>query len=200
VSNANYLDRDGTFKGRPVSWRVKTFESSRSVAIAIEFGVVAQLIEQLDENGDKVFEWQDWSEYAEVRVRGDYFVVKKDGQPNVGTCEQLAGSLGWNGSLKAVSAGKPPDCVVQVAVKADTYNGETRYKAGWMNPEDYVPTGGGADAETVEQLESQFGSLLRAATSGKAKPKQTPKQAPPKPASPPSETSEQPVDYGDIPF
>lgn len=198
------LDREGIFKVRPVSWRVKTFPSSKSVAIAIEFVVVAQLDEE--SAADKTYTWQDWTVYDEIRVWGDYWVVKKDGQPNVGTCEQLAEAMGWRGSLKAVQAGPPPQCIVQVTVKSEDYQGKTYYKAAWMNPEDYVPTSGGAPAEEVDALEASFGSLLRAATSGKASP---PKKAqPPTRAVAPKPVASQPEagpgktepNYGDIPF
>lgn len=170
------LDREGIFKARPVSWRVKTFEGKSTVAIAIEFVVLAQLTEAVDEAGQKRHDWQDWSDYLEHRVWGDYWVITKNGAPNEVTVQQLAESLGWGGSLKAVTAGPPPDRVVQITVKADTYNGKTNFKAGWMNPGDYTPTPGGAPKEEVDALEAQFGSLLRAAASGA--------RQPPKPAQP----------------
>ena len=74
------IDREGIFKARPLQWRVKVFDGSLSVAIAIEFAIVAQLADN---------EWQDWSGYDEHRVWGDWWVVKKDGKPNVSAVEQL---------------------------------------------------------------------------------------------------------------
>lgn len=170
----NYLDREGIFKARPVSWVVKTFPNSRSVAIAIDFVVTAQL------DGS---EWQDWSAYDEVRVRGDYFVVKKTGEPNLVTIQQLAESMGWGGSLGQVHGESPPLVIVQIQVKEEVYNGKSFFKACWMNPGDYVPTGGGADEDAVKQLDAQFGSLLRAAAGSKV-PKAGVK-APPPPAAKP---------------
>lgn len=176
------LEREGIFKMRPLSWKVEPSQNSKSVAIAIEFVVLAQLAEDVDANGAKVYSWIDWSEAEEHRVWGRYYVVGKEGKANVSSCEQLAESMGWNGTLKSVQAGPPPrGLVVQVTVKADTYNGKTTYKAGWMNPGDYVPTGGGADESEVNALDAQFGSLLRAAASSKLKPK---KAAPAAPADP----------------
>lgn len=183
--SANYLDREGIFKCRPVSWRVKSFEGKKSVAIAIEFVVLAQLNDAND--------WEPWDGYAEVRVWGDYFVVGKEGQPITVTCEQLASSMGWTGSLRAVAGGPPPDCVVQVQVKADTYKDSTRHKAGWMNPGDYMPTPGGAPADEVDLLDAQFGSLLRAAAASSKK------SPPPKAATKPAPKHEPVVDPN-IPF
>lgn len=178
------LDRAGIFKARPVAWTVKVFDQSggQAVAISITFAIVAQL-----DGG----EWIDSAE-QEHRVFGDYFVVKRDGSPNVGTVQQLSASLGWQGSLKLVQAtpNQPPACVVQITVKEEAYNGKTFFKAGWMNPEDYVPTQGGADDATVEQLESRFGSGLRAAATGKPAAEKPARKA----KAPP------PVSADDIPF
>jgi hypothetical protein len=190
---SSYLDREGIFKVRPITWRVKGFEGKKSIAIALEFVVLAQL--------NEANEWEPWDGYAEVRVWGDYFVVKKDGTPNVGTCEQLAASMGWTGSLRMVASGPPPECVVQVTVKADTYNNETRYKAGWMNPGDYVPSPGGASAEEIDAMDAQFGSLLRAAASSAKKAAPPKAAAKPKPAATPmGEPTKTVADHGDIPF
>lgn len=155
------IDREGIFKAKPVAWSVKTFEGKQSVALNVEFVIVAML-----DQG----EWQDWTLYDTCRVWGDFFVVKKDGRPNTAQVQQLAESLGWNGDLRVVF-GEPPDVVVQVTVKEETYDGRTFYKAAWVNPEDYVPgPKGGADAATVEQLQTRFGSLLRAAATSKSAP------------------------------
>lgn len=178
------LDRAGIFKARPFSWKVKTFSNSSSVAIAIEFVVLAQL-----DGG----EWQDWDGYAEHRVWGDFFVVKKDGKPNTTTVQQLAASIGWDGSLKLPL--QPPQRVVQITVKEEFYKEQTYYKAQWINPEDFVPTGGGASEEEVHQLDARFGSLLRAAASTKAPPPKTEKASPPKQSAPPL-----PSGADDIPF
>lgn len=201
----NYLDREGIFKVRPLDWRVKPAQSSKSVAIEIDFVVVAQL------NGS---EWEDWSTYDEVRVRGQYWVVGKNGQPNVGTDDkpgavlQLVQAMDWNGSLSYVARNPAPQCIVQVTVKGEDYEGKTYYKAGWMNPENYTPQPQGAAVEEVDALDAQFGSLLRAAASSKPKaaasaPKAKappPKQAEPAPAAGRQDPRDAGVDYGDIPF
>lgn len=190
----NYLDQAGIFKVRPLDWRVRSYESSQAVAIEIDFIVVAHY-----DNGD----WVSWEQAGDWRVRGRYFVTKKDGTPNMDTCQQLAVSMGWGGSLKATRE-PPPECIVQVTVKAETRDGKTFHNAQWMNPENFVPLAAGADDATVDQLEARFGSLLRAAASGSKKPGAKPAAKPkPKPEAPktpaPAEPPSKP-DYDEIPF
>ena len=141
----------------PREWWVNKADSG-AISISIDFDITAQF------NGS---DWDDWSQYEPHTCIGDYWVVKKDGTVNQGTVEQLATSLAWDGNLASVR-GAPPRYLVQISVKADTYKGSTRYKAGWMNPGDFTPKGGASDEE-VQQAAGQFGSLLRAAASGAAK-------------------------------
>lgn len=167
---STYLDRSGIFKARPVSWKVKTFPNSNAVAISIEFAITAML------DGH---DWQDWTSYIEHRCFGDFFVVKKDGSPNVKTIQQLSEALGWAGHFTAVF-GMPPQNIVQITVKEESYNGKYYYKASWINPEDYAPFGVGADEQEVSALEARFGSLLRAAA-GAAQKKAPPPTKKPEP-------------------
>ncbi len=186
---SSQIDRAGIFKAKPLSWKVRVSQETKSVSVAIEWGIEAQL-----DGAD----WQDWRQY-DVVCWGNHVVVKKDGTPNMKMVEQLAKSINWNGNLRQVNAGPPPDVIAQITVKEDHYNGKTTFKADWVNPEDYVPTGGGADDDEVAALDAQFGSLLRAAA-GSAKPaaKATPPK--PKPAAPPQPDAEPPVDTSSIPF
>ena len=188
------LERAGIFRAKPVSWSVRPAKETASIAIGIEYSIVAQL------DGH---DWIDWTAYDEHRVSGYHYVVKKDGKPNVNTVQQLAAAIGWGGSLKQVVNGPPPDCIVQITVKENTYNGKTTYRAEWVNPENYVPTGGGADEQEVDQLQARFGSLLQAAASSRPKPPSggapAAKPAPPKSAPAPA-ASEPPTAYGEIPF
>ncbi len=171
------LDREGIFKARLVSWKIRD-TSSGAVAVSCEFHVLSEW--------DGV-DWADWSEYDEHRCFGDWWVVKKSGQINTGAVEQLTRSLGWSGDLQSV-LGSPPERTVQISVKADEYNGQTRFKADWMNPENHEPQQG-ASQEKVGQLQARFGSLLRAAASASGVP-----QPEADPAAPVAITSD------DIPF
>lgn len=181
------IDRAGIFKARPVAWRVQPAKDSSSVAIAIEYRITAQLVNN---------EWEDWSQYADHYCWGNHYVVTRQGRPNDTTVRQLAESLGWTGSLADIVSGGPPDVEVQITVKEHVYNGKTTFRAEWLNPGDYVPVPGGASEDEVRGLEARFGSLLRAAAGGAAKP------APAKPASAPKAKppAPAPAPLDDIPF
>ena len=169
------LDREGIFKARLLEWNVKPSEKSQAVAISIEF----HILDQLDGN-----DWISWERYEDHSVWGDFYVVKSDGQINTGPVEQLAQSIGWNGDFSAVNS-DPPDTVVQITVKEDEYDGKIRYRAQWINPGDFTPRPAAATAEKVTELNSRYGSLLRAAA-GAAKENR------PGPATDPLPTSEKP--------
>ena len=169
------LDREGIFKARLLGWKVLAAKSG-AVAVSCEFHVLAQW--------DSVGGWSDWSEYEEHRCFGSWWVVKKGGQINTDAVEQLTESLGWNGDLHSILA-TSPDRVVQITVKADQYNGQTRFKAAWMNPENHAPQQQVAGKEKIGQLQNRFGSLLRAAAASTA-------GAPAAPAGP--------ITDNDIPF
>ena len=173
------IDREGTFRCVPREWWV-TRADSGAVAVSLDLDIIETW------NGS---DWDDWTQYGQYTVLGDYWVVKKDGTVNQGTVEQLARSMGWDGNLTSVQ-GAPPNVLVSVSVKADTYKGTTRYKAGWMNPGDQEPKGG-ATAEQVQDAANRFGSLLRAAAAGAAK------AAKPVPAPPREERAEEPPPSGD---
>jgi len=173
----NIVDREGIFKAKPLDWSVKKFDGSSSVAINIRFEIVSMLN---DQGG-----WDDWTQFVETFVYGDFFVLKRDGSVNDVTVKQLSESLGWNGSLHQVATNRPPDCIVQVSVKHETYNGKSYFKAGWINPENFTPSGQGEDADSAKALDAQFGSLLRAAANSGARPTG-------KPASPAKKPKRQP--------
>jgi len=185
------LEQEGIFKMKPLSWDIREAESG-AVAVSMSFKVLEELVDG---------KWESWATYEEHMVYGDWWVVKKDGTINEGAVEQLATSLGWDGNLASVT-GTPPEKIVQVLVKPDTYEGVTRYKGSWMNPEDYTGGApGAADPATVKGLQTRFGSLLRAAAAGakagapkpvaKAPSKAGPKpKAAPAPESPPMSNEE----------
>ncbi len=153
------LDRSGIFRARPLSWSVRTSETSQAVALSIEFLILAQL------DGSN---WASWTEYEEHRVFGDFYVIKRDGSVNQKMVDQLVSSLGWSGDLRQVGQAAP-DVTVQITVKEDAYNGQVRFKADWINPGDYVPQPGSASEGELGTLQARFGSLLRAAATGAAR-------------------------------
>ncbi len=174
------LELDGIFKVSPFAWEVRKASDSKSTAISLRFRVVGQWMPD-----DQT--WHDWSVYEETHVFGDYWVIKKDGTVNAKTVEQLAKSLGWQGSFGQVATSPPPDVVVQVEVRSEVYKGAKRYRAEWMNPEGHIPGGSdrGADEAAVRELDALFGSQVRAvAATSKPKPNGKPPPPPPPKAAP----------------
>lgn len=188
MSTFTHLEREGQFKLRPLSWRVKTFPGKQTVAIAIEFRVLAQQ----DADGA----WIDWGEH-DYRVWGDFFVIQSDGKPNVKKAQSLATLLGWDGNFRSIAAASPPDVAVQGRVISENYQGKTFFKVDWIDPEDHVRgAGGGLDESEASKLDARFGSLLRAAT---AAAKKTDMPPPPKrPRLAPS-ASDNPLTDGEPP-
>ncbi len=166
--NGMQLDRAGIFKARPYDWSVQPSQNSKSVAVSMGF----LILEELEGS-----EWVSWANTDPYVVRGWWYVIGREGKINTTAVEQLAKSLGWDGDL-AVVGGEPPDKVVQIVVKTEEYEGKSRTKATWMNPEDYTPEFGGASSEDVSKLKSQFGSLLKAAAAGATKGQKPPAKAP----------------------
>lgn len=158
------LEKEGIFKAIPFSWDVRHTVSG---SVSINFGFIIQ-----SELNHATGDFDSWEEYGVYRTWGDWWVIKKDGKPNVAAIEQLARCLGWDGELNAV-IGDPPKRVVQIKVVADEYQGRVSYKAQWMNPEDYKPEGGGLEGAATEDqrrdLSNRFGGLLRAAAAAAKK-------------------------------
>jgi len=149
-----WIDREGIFKAVPSDWIVEQAESG-AIGIKIKFAIIEYL-----ENG----QWADWRNFGPYDASGTYWVVKKDGTVNTVTVNQLVESLGWDGTFAHVDK-EAPQVVVQIAVKQGTYNDKTFFKAGWMNPGDFTPEKKQLDPDIVKNLDSRFGSLLRAAAS-----------------------------------
>ena len=182
---SNRLEREGIFKARPFKWEIKRAESG-AVAISLGFEIVSQY----DGSGG----WVEWKSAGHnYHCYGDWWVIKKTGEVNIRPVDQLVLSLDWSGDLFDVK-GDPPDVEVQIKVKAETYNGTTRYKATWMNPGDYEPSDLGATEEEVQQMSAQYGSLLRAAAAASKAPAQA---APPPAQDAPPHTDD---DHHEPPF
>jgi len=207
------LDREGNFRVRPIEWTLRENDKTGSVNLSIKFVVIEQYA------GDG--EWSSWAGYDEHEVYGNYNIVKKDGKLNETTIEQLMTGLGWDGDFGRLTDAKPFEpwnC--QVRVEQETYNNQTRFRAGWLSHFDNVPGAPGIDAERAGALQTQYGGQLRAIASNiqreAAKPAGSPTppaptpvqaaqaaQAPPEPArtaqAPPSQRAVGP-DGQEIPF
>jgi hypothetical protein len=174
------MDRPGIFKAKVLEAFIQDSadksEPSKSVAVVFKFEILAAL---------EANEWKDWSGFGPYAVTGYYYVLGKDGKPNQKTIEQLVKSLGWDGNLQSFveENSKAIGRTVQITVEENNYNGKTTYRAGWMNHEDFAPGPKGVDADRLKSIQSESGSLLRAAAAAAAKPANAP--APPKPKEAP---------------
>jgi hypothetical protein len=141
------LDREGVFKATPMQWGINNSENSQSVALVVVYRILAQF-----DAGD----WQDWAEYEDHQITGYHYIVKRDGQVNTTTVDNLVQSIGWDGNLD-LSAG-PPEVVCQITTENEEYNGKSSLKVKWLNPENFAPGPKTADAATVKQLAARYGS------------------------------------------
>ncbi len=188
------LDREGIFKARPVSWNVQDAKESQAAAVSLQL----EILSEWDGSG----QWHDWAQYEPHTCYGSWWVVRRDGRLNAGPVEQLAASLGWSGDLRDVFGGPPPNVVVQITVKGETYEGRTQYRATWMNPEEYEPRSG-ASEETVNGLQARYGSMLRAAAAAAGQqppPVASPGAAPAAGPPPPADNEPPPITAADVPF
>lgn len=182
------LDREGVFKALPMSWGLQASEQSQSVALVVTFKITAQF-----DGGS----WLDWTQFEDHEITGWFYIVKRDGQVNAATVENLVKSIGWTGSLD-LKAG-PPEITCQITTAFEEYNGKSSLKVKWLNPEDFTPGPKTADDATVKNLQARYGAQLRAAAASAApKATATPKASPPPPrAAAPAATD---ATEDDLPF
>lgn len=164
---------EGTFKAQIESYGLKEMESG-SVAVSIR----AHLLDLWNGEG-----WEPWGD-SNVEAAGDLWIVKKDGTLNSGQVEALIKCAGWDGNLESIvnETWRPTQC--QVVVKADEYQGQTRYKIAFINDLNRTPgMMGNVDAGKAKELQARHGAALRA-LAGNAKRNGAPAPAS-KPATPP---------------
>ena len=144
------VDRAGIFKAAPPT--EYALEKSKEGAWGVRFRF--ELTDYL--NGS---EWVDWSVYGQ-HAYGTVWFLRKDGKPNVRGVETLRDVLGWDGDPASIEnrTWTPPAC--QVVVKADEYNGKTRFRVEWINPWT-IRCRSGNDSD-VADLKARFGPTLRA--------------------------------------
>lgn len=148
-------NREGTFRAQPLNWGVKQADSG-----AIGFQLTFALL----------YEYKDgaWQEIAteQMECDGAFWLIKKnDGGINQTAIEQCMDSLGWDGDFASLQANDWSNSAVNVTVKAEEYNGKTRYKAAFINPPEDTPRGGtlsNADASKLEAFNDRWGAQIRA--------------------------------------
>ncbi len=152
ATQSRNIDREGTFRARPIDQGIKTFKDSMAIAIGVRY----QIIEQLD--------GADWQEVDGYTAFGDLWVIKKDGTPNEEAVKRLMELFGWDGDLETVTSQDWSERPVQINVEANEYDGRTHYSVAWVNPYDYSPQRAvnNIDEETAKQLAARYGAQLRA--------------------------------------
>ncbi len=192
-------DRSGHFRVSVVSYGLRE-EKTGSIGISLQ----VKLLEMLDTNTEEP-EWISWAEYN-MECEGTIYIIKKDKTVNQGQAEALMKYAGWDGNFDSIVNQQWQSTDFSCTVESDTYNGKTRFKIGFINDYNFVPGGNRAnvDATKGKQLQSQYGSALRAIASnikrnGVAPPASRP-SAPPMPP-PTRELAAAPGgDPEDIPF
>ena len=170
------LEQEGTFRGPIVDFGVNAADSgAKAVSLTVS-------IEDIYHEGV----WVDWREYA-MEVKGDIWIIKKDGLPNERQVRALAEYAGWDGSFVSLANGTWQPTPVQVQVQGDEYKGQTKFRIAWVNAYDSTPGGGGnVTPDAAKALEAQYGSQMRAiASSAKRSQAPPPAGGPTKPVAKP---------------
>lgn len=187
---AAWIDRPGIFRGHCVEAGIQASDKSSSVGLRL----VMRVTEWMD---PATHEWVDWSEY-DVQASGTLWIIGKSGTINETAAKMARDVLGWNGSLEQQNVSSFKPC--QFTINQEDYNGEARFKIGFLNEWDYMPSVGTVDPTKAKQLQAQHGSTLRAFFGAKSAAVKPP---PGKPASPPAKAAPQaaaPISEDDIPF
>jgi len=154
-------------------------------------------------------EWTDCKD-SDYKIRGDVWIVKKDGTVAIPQAQSLIDHAGWDGSLESIVNGTWQPTPSSFLLQKDMYNDQERYRAPFVNAYDRVPGAlGTVTAEEAKTLQSQFGSQLRALAgnakraatappNGKPSPKPAAKKAKTPSFTPPAEEAAR-AD-GTIPF
>lgn len=174
-----WLDREGTFRAFPIGQGLYEAKDSQAIAVDIRFQIAEQ-----HEDG----QWIDWAQYEPMECSGRFWVIKKDGSINTRQVETLKNVLGWTGSMSELLNEDWSSKGVQIVVKPDTYNGQTRFKATWLNDWDAEPFSqiGNVDADKAKQLDGRFASQFRAIGGGANRGTPAPPGRPLSPARPPA--------------
>lgn len=157
------LEEEGVFRAFPVAWTVVEKESG-SVGIRFQFAIRAKWWGK--EQG-----WsQEWPPgfflYGEAWVVGR---KDKGGDINQAAVENLGKCGLWNGDFDVLT-GPVPSVNVLLDVGFETYEGTTRLKVKWINPDAAEPTARGgfapADPNVLSTLRARFQSKTRALAGG----------------------------------
>ena len=166
------VDEEGTYRAFPVEWALKEYDS-RSVSLNIKLAISRRW------HGQELGWSEEWPIGHYVEHQAWVLVVPKDKdkKPIPGAApvlrEKTITSLNecglWDGDFDKVD-GPPPKVFVLADVSMQTYQGEPRFKADWVNPDAEVPKLRGAYAPTdrglLDRLKATHQAKARALTAG----------------------------------
>lgn len=129
------------------------------------------LQERYDDVND---EWVEWSEYEQGGIG---YLVLYNAEGELLNNKQVMQATGWDGvDFSELDNLDLSDCIVQVRIDEDEYNGKTQLKVNWIDAEDATPGTGlkKLDASELKSLSKRF--LGGKSNVKPAKPKPTPKK------------------------
>jgi hypothetical protein len=173
-------NREGRFRARILS---RGIGDSKNGALQLAVGYA---IDQELQGG----EWTDVSGEG-MEITGYHYLVKTDGNLNTTTIESLKAAFGWDGADPTVldTMELAPDHLVQITLKEEEYQGQSRIRVGFVDAADAQPGVRTASDDERKAIRNKYGSKFRAHAGGTpaAAPKPTsagPKKPAPAPAGP----------------
>ena len=154
-------NREGRFKATIGEHGVAETGPNSLATFVCEFHLMQELTEQ---------EWIPVDE--DLSITGYFYLEKRDGSLNTVAIDQLKEALGWDGRdpfwLQDTDFSNH---IVQVKLAFEEYDGKTRIKVQYVNPEDW--SGGGvpvADDSMRRSIAGRLGAKFRANAGGSPAP------------------------------
>lgn len=185
------IEEEGVFRAYPVSWALEKYDSG-SVAVAIKFAIHEKW--EGKEAGWKGPYPPGW--FTEHRA---WILVKAkdaDGNAIAGaepilsdkTSKRLVDCALWDGDWDKFEQ-VPPNVFVLVDVASEVYEGSTRFRAEWINPNADEPKARGGmgtpvDRGLLDQLRTKHQAKTRAQAASAGAPGGSPPAPPPAAATP----------------
>lgn len=179
----HHLEEEGDFRAFPVAWTVVEKDSG-AVGIKFQFAVHQKW------HGKEQGWSQEWPP-GYYSYNDTWIIGRKDkgGDTNQAAIENLGKCGLWDGDWDKL-LGPVPSVFVLISVGSEEYQGKTRYRTDWINPnaDEPKPRGGfaPADPNVLAQLRARFQSKTRAIAGGAPAGKAPAPPATPAPAATPA--------------
>jgi hypothetical protein len=182
----NELEWSGTCRGQITEYALAEMKTG-----AVAINLTARVTEYWDE---ETGEWKDCST-GDLETGGPVWIILKNGNINQPAAESLMKHAGWDGDLTSIENQRWEPTPCAFVVKIDNYNDEVRYRIGYINAFEAIPSGGSTavSVDRITALQAQYGPQLRA-LAGSIEMNATPPPAAPPPApSTPAQAPSTPV-------